>query len=185
MLPLLDKVQYAIDRVRAPQRLAICAAARDLGIKDAKVRQALHGRRTLTVGIPQTVKAITHHPSPEEILDWLNETDLNRQRTSHHVQMICACGYNRPIVASHITSVLSSGTGQMCYKGIEGAVVQLGMMVIVYNGTALDISFAPYAARGRACSGSSSFSASSGVNRGMGKIPASWRASRQASATSS
>ena len=44
--------------------------------------------------------------------------------------------------------------------------------------TALDISFAPYAARGRACSGSSSFSASSGVNRGMGKIPASWRASR-------
>jgi hypothetical protein len=37
---------------------------------------------------------------------------------------------------------------------------------------ALGISFAPYAARGRAYSGSSSFSASSGVNRGMGKIPA-------------
>jgi len=34
----------------------------------------------------------------------------------------------------------------------------------------LVISFAPYAARGRACSGSSSFSASSGVNRGMGNI---------------
>jgi predicted nucleotidyltransferase len=39
--------------------------------------------------------------------------------------------------------------------------------------TAQVISFAPYAARGRACSGSSSFSARSGVNRGMGKIPAS------------
>jgi hypothetical protein len=51
--------------------------------------------------------------------------------------------------------------------------------------TGLAISFAPYAARGRAYSGSSSFSASSGMNRGMGKIPASWRASRQASATSS
>jgi putative transposase len=50
---------------------------------------------------------------------------------------------------------------------------------------ALAISFAPYAARGRACSGSSSFSASSGVNRGRGKMPASWSASRQASATSS
>ena len=49
----------------------------------------------------------------------------------------------------------------------------------------LVISFAPYAARGRACSGSSSFSARAGVNRGMGKMPASWRASRQASATSS
>src|SRR5256885_2270907 len=42
----------------------------------------------------------------------------------------------------------------------------------------LAISFAPYAARGRACSGSSSFAATSGVNRGMGKMPASWRASR-------
>ena len=56
---------------------------------------------------------------------------------------------------------------------------------IDYLTDVLAISFAPYAARGRACSGSSSFSASSGVNRGMGKMPASWRASRQASATSS
>ena len=49
----------------------------------------------------------------------------------------------------------------------------------------LAISFVPYAARDRAYSGSSSFSASSGVNRGMGKMPASWRASRQAHTTSS
>ena len=50
---------------------------------------------------------------------------------------------------------------------------------------ALVISFVPYAARGRACSGSSGFSARAGVNRGMGKIPASCRASRQAHTTSS
>ena len=43
----------------------------------------------------------------------------------------------------------------------------------------LDISFVPYAARGRASSGSSSFSVRSGVNRGMGTIPASYKASRQ------
>jgi predicted ATPase len=49
----------------------------------------------------------------------------------------------------------------------------------------LGISFALYAARGRIFSGSSGFSASSGMNRGMGKMPASWRASRHASATSS
>jgi xanthine dehydrogenase molybdenum-binding subunit len=48
----------------------------------------------------------------------------------------------------------------------------------------LGISFAPYAAKGKAYSGSSSFLASSGVNRGMGKMPASGRASRPASATS-
>jgi hypothetical protein len=49
----------------------------------------------------------------------------------------------------------------------------------------LDIGFAPYAARGRACSGSSGFSARAGVNRDMGKMPASCRASRQAHTTSS
>jgi len=43
-----------------------------------------------------------------------------------------------------------------------------GMIVDAWNymHSPLAISFAPYAARGRACSGSSSFSASSGVNRG-------------------
>ena len=54
-----------------------------------------------------------------------------------------------------------------------------------YIPTALVISFAPYAARGKACSGSSGFSTSSGVNRGMGTIPASCRVSRQAHTTSS
>ena len=49
----------------------------------------------------------------------------------------------------------------------------------------LDISFALYAASSTIFSGSSWFSARSGMNRGMGKMPASWRASRPASATSS
>jgi class 3 adenylate cyclase len=53
------------------------------------------------------------------------------------------------------------------------------------QGGRLDIGFAPYAARGRACSGSSGFSARAGVNRDMGKMPASCRASRQAHTTSS
>jgi class 3 adenylate cyclase/tetratricopeptide (TPR) repeat protein len=46
-------------------------------------------------------------------------------------------------------------------------------IALPYYLTMLAISFASYAARGSAYSGSSSFSASSGVNRGMGKMPAS------------
>jgi len=53
------------------------------------------------------------------------------------------------------------------------ALVNLASLVVFDIALTLAISFAPYAARGRACSGSSSFSARSGVNRGMGKIPAS------------
>jgi hypothetical protein len=49
----------------------------------------------------------------------------------------------------------------------------------------LGISFALYAAEVRACCGSASFSARSGVNRGIGKTPASWRASRHAQTISS
>src|SRR5262249_33650898 len=66
-------------------------------------------------------------------------------------------------------------TGGLCLVGIEP----------VSNYILLDISFALYAARGRAYSGSSSFSARAGTNRGMGKMPASCRASRQAHTTSS
>jgi hypothetical protein len=70
---------------------------------------------------------------------------------------------------------------------IEGNVIEapVSMGEAVLTVEKLDISFAPYAARGRACSGSSGFSARVGVNRGMGKIPASCRASRQAHTTSS
>jgi type I site-specific restriction endonuclease len=49
----------------------------------------------------------------------------------------------------------------------------------------LDISFALYAAEGSAFSGSSRFAGRSGTNRGMGKTPASCKASRQAQAMSS
>ena len=49
----------------------------------------------------------------------------------------------------------------------------------------LVISFAPYAARGSVCSGSAGFSVSCRLNRGMGKTPAAWRASRHVQTISS
>jgi len=137
VLPLLDNVQKAIARVTPPQRLRIESVAGDLGINDALLRQALHARGILTVGIPKTIEPVKAHPSPEEILDLLNEAGLNRQRTPHQVQLACACGYSRPVVESHIASLLARGAGQVRYKGLDGAVRQQGMIVLAHNGAVM------------------------------------------------
>jgi hypothetical protein len=137
VLPLIDKVQHAIARVSGPKTPAIHSVAGDLGVNDAALRQALHDRGILSVGIPKTVDPINPEPRPEEILALLNEAGLNRKRTPHQVQLACACGYSRPVVESHIASLLTRGAGQIRYKGPQGAVVQLGMTVMAYNGAAL------------------------------------------------
>lgn len=72
VLPMLDKVQYAIDLVVSPNRLRVISLGGDLGINDAQLRQALHARGILTVGIPTSVEPINPAPSPEEVLDILN-----------------------------------------------------------------------------------------------------------------
>jgi len=137
VIPLLDNVQQAIDRLRGPKRPAIHSLAGDLGVNDPVLRQALHERGILTVGIPETIKPINPAPSPEAILAALNKAGLNRQRTPYQVQLACACGYSRPVIESHIACFLSRGAGQIRYKGPQGAVVQLGMTVMAHNGAAL------------------------------------------------
>jgi hypothetical protein len=98
------------------------------------LRQLLHERHILSIGIPKTVEPINAHPSAQEILDILNEADLNRKRTPHQVQLACASGHSRPVIESHIATLLSRGAGTVRYKGHEGAVVQQGMTVMSYNG---------------------------------------------------
>jgi hypothetical protein len=137
VFPLLDKGQHAIERGTVPQTPSIHSVAGDLGGNDAALRQALHARGILTVGIPKTVEPINPQPTPEAILDILNDAGLNRKRTPHQVQLACACGYSRPVVESHIASGLARGAGQIRYKGPQGAVVQLGMTVMAHNGAAL------------------------------------------------
>jgi hypothetical protein len=62
---------------------------------------------------------------------------LSGKRTPHQVQLACACGYSRPVVESHIASLLSRGAGQIRYKGLLGAVVQQGMTVLAHNGAVM------------------------------------------------
>ena len=61
VLPLLDKVGQAIERVKTVPRLHIYSVAGDLGVNDATLRQALHARGILTVGIPKTVAPPSRH----------------------------------------------------------------------------------------------------------------------------
>jgi hypothetical protein len=137
VLPLLDKVQQALDLVVSPKRLQVHSLGGDLGVNDAELRHALHERGMLTVGIPTTVEPINPQPSPEEVRDILNGSGLHRIRTPHQVHLACASGYSRPVVESHIATLMSRGAAHMRYKGLEGAVVQMGMAVMAHNGAVL------------------------------------------------
>jgi len=137
VLPLLDKVQHAIDRVASAKRLRVISLGGDLGINDVELRHALHTQGILTVGIPNSVAPINPAPSPEAVLDILNASGLNRIRTPHQVQLACASGYSRPVVEGHIATLMARGADQIRYKGLEGAVIQMGMTVMAHKGAVL------------------------------------------------
>jgi hypothetical protein len=137
VLPLLDKVQQAIDLVASPKPVRVHSLGGDLGINDPALRHALHERGILSVGIPTTVEPTNPQPSPEDILEILNASGLNRIRTPYQVQLACASGYSPPVVESHISTLMSRGAGELRYKGPEGAVVQMGMTVMAHNGAVL------------------------------------------------
>ena len=137
VVPLLDKVQRAINRVGSRKRRQVHSVAGDLGINDATLRQTLHERGILTLGIPKTVEPINPQPTAEEIGALLTEAGLTQKRTPRQVQIACACGYSRPVVESHIASLVARGAGQVRYTGLAGAVVQQGMTVMAHNGATL------------------------------------------------
>jgi hypothetical protein len=71
------------------------------------------------------------------VLDLLNAAGLIRKRTPYQVHLACACGYSRPVVESHMASLLCRGASQLRYKGPQGATVQLGMTAMAHNGAAI------------------------------------------------
>jgi Transposase DDE domain len=137
VLPLLDKVQQALDRMASPKRLHVHSLGGDLGINDPALRHALHTRGILTVGIPTTVEPLNPTPSQQEVRDILAMSGLQRIRTPHQVHLAYASGYSRPVVESHIATLMSRGAAHVRYKGLQGAVVQMGMTVMAHNGAVL------------------------------------------------
>jgi hypothetical protein len=135
--PLVDKVEQAIARVGRRPIPAIHSLAGDLALNDAALREALHERGILTVGIPRTVEPLPPSPSPEDVPRILSEAGLQDIRTPTQVHLACACGYSRPVVESIIASLLCRGAGQLTYKGHRGAIVQTGMAVMAHNAATL------------------------------------------------
>ena len=133
VLPLVDQVQTARARVTTRPAPSIHSLAGDLAVNDPTLRERLHTRGLLTVGIPRTAEPLSPTPSPEAIQELLTTADLQCQRTPRQVQLACAAGYSRPVVESLIASLLSRGAGQLRYKGWHGACVQLTMAVMAHN----------------------------------------------------
>jgi hypothetical protein len=69
---MLDKVQDALALVVSPKRLRVISLGGDLGINDAQLRQALHARGLLTVGIPTSVEPINRRQAPKR--SWTSST---------------------------------------------------------------------------------------------------------------
>ena len=137
VVPLVDKVQHALGRVASRPTLAIHSLAGDLALNDPTLRETLHARGILTVGIPHTVEPLPPSPPPEEVRQMLNEAGLHRKRTPHQVQLACACGYSRPVIESIIASLLCRGAARISYKGHRGAIIHTGMAIMAHNAATL------------------------------------------------
>jgi hypothetical protein len=135
--PLVDTVEQAIARVRTRPTPAIHSLAGDLALHDTALREALHARGILTVGIPKTVEPLPPLPTPEDVLRSLDEADLHHLRTPSQVQLAYASGYSRPVVESIIASLLRRGVGRLTDKGHRGAIVQTGMAVMAHHAATL------------------------------------------------
>ena len=133
VVPLVDQVQTACSHVTTRPTPTIHSLAGDLALNDPKLRETLHARHILTVGIPRTVEPLSPTPTPEEIHAVLTTAGLHRKRTPRQVQLACTAGYSRPVVESIIASLLSRGAAQLRYKGWHGAQVQVTMAVMAHN----------------------------------------------------
>jgi hypothetical protein len=135
--PLLDKVEQAMARVETRPAPAIHSLAGDLALNDSALRETLHERGILTVGIPRTVAPLPPAPTAEDIFRSLEAADLHHIRTPTQVQLAYACGYSRPVGESIIASLLCRGAGRLSYKGHRGAIVHMGMAVMAHNAATL------------------------------------------------
>jgi hypothetical protein len=133
VLPLVDKVQTALSPVTTRPTPAIHSLAGDLALNDATLRETLHARGILTVGIPCTVEPLSPTLPPVAVHQLLTAAGLSRKRTPRQVQLACAAGYSRPVVESIIASLLSRGAAQLRYKGWHGACVQVTMAILAHN----------------------------------------------------
>jgi hypothetical protein len=132
--PRLDKVQDALALVVSPNGWRVLSLGGALGLHAAPVRQALHARGLRTVGMPTSVEPIHPAPSPAEVLAILNASGVNRLRTPRQVRLAGARGDRRPGGAGPMATLRTRGADQVRDKGLEGAVIQMGLTVMAHHG---------------------------------------------------
>ena len=113
------------------------SVAGDLGINDAALRQALHQRGILTVGIPKTMSPFSRIP----VLRKSATSSLRRACTASAPRTKCTW----PVPVA-IAARWWKATSPACFhavraryvtKVLEGAMRQQGMTVMAHNGAAL------------------------------------------------
>lgn len=145
MVPLLDQLEQAIAALPAQRKPRIRSVAADLAFRDTALRERLHGRGIMTVGIPTTIEPPPRTPTPAMIQ--AVQADLAASLAArgryggvppnHHVQVAYACGYSRPFVESLVEQLACRGGSQLKYKGHRGAWVQMIMAMMACNGATL------------------------------------------------
>jgi hypothetical protein len=131
--PLVVQLEQASARVGRHPIPAIHALAGALARTDATVREALHARGILSVGLPKTVEPLPPSPSPEGVSRSLSEAGWQDIRTPTQGPLACAGGYSRPVVERIMASLLGRGPGQLADKGHRGAIVHTGRAVMVHR----------------------------------------------------
>jgi hypothetical protein len=111
--------------------------AGDLALNHPTLREALHARGILTVGIPRTVEPLPPSPTPEDVLWSLEEAGLHHIRTAAQVPLAYVCGYSRPVVESLMASLLCRGAGRLSSQGHRGAIIHTGMAVMAHHAATL------------------------------------------------
>jgi hypothetical protein len=131
--PLVDRGEQAIARVNTQPVPASHSLAGNLAFNDAALRETLHARGMLTVGIPHTLAPLPPSPTPEDVLRSLDEADLHHLRTPSQVPLAYAGGDSRPVVERIMASLLGRGAGRLTYQGQHGAIVHMGMAVMAHH----------------------------------------------------
>lgn len=137
LMPLLGKVEGAIARMEKRRKPRIVSVAADLAFRVKDLRNQLHARRILTVGIPETIAPVPDLPSPEMIQRVQAQFGRDKIPNATQVRAAYACGYSRPFVESLIETLSCRGGACIKYKGHRGAVLQITMAILACNAAAL------------------------------------------------
>jgi hypothetical protein len=138
MMPLLGQVQQAIQPMARRRKPRIQSVAADLAFRPAALRNPLHERGCLTVGIPHTLEPVPQTPTPRMIADAQQSLPRPHRPSATQVKIAYACGYSRPFVESLIESLSVRGGTQLKYKGHRGAFIQTMTAVLAHNAATLD-----------------------------------------------